>query len=149
MRLRPQRGSAPPPLWSVPHMVQENKPALQFVGFEIMHTLSSLPSTVEVLWATGSICAGIRLYCWPTDGLWLKPTKKIVKLFPNHVLQDDRELPVMKGKCPQHAQHKKVRALQGVSVVFAGTCTVGGIIQMEFKSSENLLPALLLLHCRG
>lgn len=55
----------------------------------------------------------------------------------------------MEGKCPQHTQRKKVRALRGVSVVFAGTCTVGGIIQMEFKSSENLLLALPLLHRRG
>lgn len=44
---------------------------------------------------------------------------------------------------------KKVSAPQGVSIVFTATSIVGGIIWVEFKSSKNLLPALLLLRCRS
>lgn len=33
---------------------------------------------------------------------------------------------------------------EGASKVFARTCTVGGTTRMEFRSSGNLLPGLLL-----
>lgn len=50
-----------------------------------------------------------------------------------------------------HTEKRKVRAPQSVAVVrvFAGTCIMGGIISMEFNSSENLPPAPLLPQCRS